>query len=167
MKNNLPSSDNNSEKLKRKEGIRARALGLISKREWTEKILREKLLGIFDLPGDAEMVEEMMAEMVELDLVNDDRFARAYARHLWVGTAKSPRQISNALYEKGISSDVSAVIIRKEITPEEVLVKVKKELRKKLKGESFTKAQVQKAQQSLMRKGYRWSEVEDGIAGLG
>lgn len=78
---------------------RARALDALSAREMTSAQLYEKLCGSFTEQAAAAAV----AEMVELDYVNDERYAEARAHGLLMAR-KSRRAAAQNLRQKGLNS---------------------------------------------------------------
>ena len=78
---------------------RARALDALAGREMTSTQLYERLCGRFTEQAAAAAV----AEMVELDYVNDDRYAEARAHSLLMAR-KSRRAAAQDLRQKGLSS---------------------------------------------------------------
>ena len=78
---------------------RARALDALSAREMTSTQLYERLCARFTEQAAAAAV----AEMVELDYVNDDRYAEARA-HSLLAARKSRRAAAQNLRQKGLSA---------------------------------------------------------------
>lgn len=82
------------------KAARQAALSLLSRREYSRKELREKLLRRF--PPD--VVESALAVLAEQRLQNDERFAESFV-HARRNRGHGPRRIARELSEKGIDRE--------------------------------------------------------------
>lgn len=87
-----------------------KALDIISRREHSEKEIREKLYKKFN---DHKVSELVITSLIEKGLVNDHRFAEMYiiARKR---KGFGPKKIAYELLAKGVSDDISSQALNKE-----------------------------------------------------
>ncbi len=93
------------EELKEKIGCRRaynKALTLLTSRDHSRQELKRKLLRSFD----ENAVEAALDRVQELNLINDERFALAFANELYNKKKMSVFAISRELYAKGIDRDI-------------------------------------------------------------
>lgn len=93
---------------------RARALDALAAREMTSGQLYERLCVRFTEQAAAEAV----AEMVELDYVNDDRYAEAKA-HSLLAARKSRRAAAQNLRQKGLNAQQIEQALESVYAPDE------------------------------------------------
>lgn len=79
------------------------ALNSLDYRDHSEREIRTKLLRKYD----ADCVEEAVRKLVELDLVNDERYAENYARELYEHKKFGKMRIKSELRAKGIATDIA------------------------------------------------------------
>ncbi len=79
------------------------ALNSLDYRDHSEREIRTKLLRKYD----ADCVEEAVRKLVELDLVNDERYAENYARELYEHKKFGKMRIKSELRAKGIAGDIA------------------------------------------------------------
>lgn len=79
------------------------ALNSLDYRDHSEREIRTKLLRKYD----ADCVEETVRKLVELDLVNDERYAENYARELYEHKKFGKMRIKSELRAKGIAADIA------------------------------------------------------------
>lgn len=79
------------------------ALNSLDYRDHSEREIRTKLLRKYD----ADCVEEAVRKLVELDLVNDERYAENYARELYEHKKFGKMRIKSELRAKGIAADIA------------------------------------------------------------
>lgn len=79
------------------------ALNSLDYRDHSEREIRTKLLRKYD----ADCVEEAVRKLVELDLVNDERYADNYARELYEHKKFGKMRIKSELRAKGIAADIA------------------------------------------------------------
>ena len=87
-----------------------KALDIISRREHSEKEIREKLYKKFN---DHKVSELVVTSLIEKGLVNDHRFAEMY---IIVRKRKGfgPKKIAYELLAKGVSDDISSQALNEE-----------------------------------------------------
>ena len=79
------------------------ALNSLDYRDHSEKEIRAKLLR----KHDADYVDEAVEKLIELDLVNDERYAENYARELFERKKFGKMRIKSELRAKGISATIA------------------------------------------------------------
>jgi len=79
------------------------ALNSLDYRDHSEREIRTKLLRKYD----ADCVEAAVRKLVELDLVNDERYAENYARELYEHKKFGKMRIKSELRAKGIAADIA------------------------------------------------------------
>lgn len=79
------------------------ALNSLDYRDHSEREIRTKLLRKYD----ADCVEEAVRKLVELDLVNDERYAENYALELYEHKKFGKMRIKSELRAKGIAADIA------------------------------------------------------------
>lgn len=94
----------------------ARALDLLAARAYSVRDLRRKLVQQEVPPGEADDVVE---RLLAAGLLDDAKYALAYARTKLVGGA-SARRVRQELARKGIAGDVAGAAIEQVIADEEV-----------------------------------------------
>lgn len=79
------------------------ALNSLDYRDHSEREIRTKLLRKYD----ADYVEEAVGKLIDLDLVNDERYAENYARELYKHKKFGKMRIKSELRAKGIAADIA------------------------------------------------------------
>ncbi len=113
-RNRRPRQGEETERCADPAKARARALDALSAREMTSTQLYQQLCLRFTDQAAAAAV----AEMVELDYVNDDRYAETRARGLLLAR-KSRRAAARTLREKGLSSQQIQQALEAVYTPDQ------------------------------------------------
>lgn len=91
------------------------ALNSLDYRDHSEKEIRAKLLR----KHDADYVDEAVEKLIELDLVNDERYAENYARELFERKKFGKMRIKSELRVKGISADIANAAVEELFEEEE------------------------------------------------
>ena len=145
-----------------------RALDLLSARPYTVKQLRRKLIQK-EVP--VEEAEAVIARLLGAGLLDDERYALAYARSKLINQGASARRISQDLARKGVNSELSKQAIAQVVDEEEVDTKavVERVARKKLASMGNLEPVVQRRRlfAFLARKGYELDEIRDVVAEVG
>lgn len=94
------------------------ALRLLNYRERSIKELEERLLEKDYSPP---TINAVIKRLKELDLLNDKKFARLWARSRIRFKPRSAWLISRELREKGIEEEVIQEVVEEELTPEQEL----------------------------------------------
>ncbi len=129
-----------------------KALWLISYRDHSKKELQEKIQRTCDPDAAAEAV----ARMEELGLVNDERFARQYARKLLLEKRMARRAAVFELTRKGIDrATAEAVLEEIDVDPRENIRAVLDKKYRSLQDEKTKR----RAVAALQRLGYGWDDI--------
>ena len=136
---------------------REKALYLLSHRDHTQKELIEKIRKTTD-----EQAAEKAAErMKELGLIDDEAFARRYAKELLFRKKFSRSRTEYELTKKGIDRDLIAELLE-EFEPdpkEQILELVWQKYLHMIKDEKGKKRTVM----ALQRLGYRWEDIRSAL----
>ncbi len=145
-----------------------RALDLLSARPYSIRQLRRKLIQK-EIP--AGEVDAVIERLVAAGLLDDSRYALAYARSKLLGQGASARRIGQDLTRRGVSTEISreaiaSVIDEENVDTRAVLAKV---ARKKLASMGELEPVVLKRRlfAFLARRGYDINEIRDTMAALG
>jgi regulatory protein len=135
------------------EKAKQRAFRLLAMRARSEKELRAKLK---EKGFDESTVEEVAARLRELNYLDDESFARQWARNLAVNKLFGNRRIEASLEEKGISRPLIREVLteaREELTERKAVILL---IRKKLDGSDrkIDDKEKRRLAQSLMGKGF-------------
>ncbi len=145
------------------EKARQKAFRLLARRAQSKKELKEKLL---DRGFEKAVVDRIVKTFTDDGYLNDETFARDWARHLARNRHYGNRRIEMSLAGKGISKDLIAKAIaeaRGEIEEREGIRRV---LRKKLKGRKpsgLDRAEIRRLAQSLALRGYGWPLILEAL----
>jgi len=137
-----------------REKARQRAFRLLALRARSEKELRAKLT---EKGFDGETVDLVVGELYGLKYLDDQSFARQWARNLAVNRLLGNRRIETSLREKGIPADAAReamAAVREEISEAEAVRRI---VRKKTKGRetpAFDDKEKRRLAHSLMGKGF-------------
>ena len=123
------------------------ALNSLDYRDHSEKEIRAKLLR----KHDADYVDEAVEKLIELDLVNDERYAENYARELFERKKFGKMRIKSELRAKGISADIANAAVE-ELFEEEEPDRMNDEVGRK------------KVFSALQRMGYSFSDIREAMS---
>ena len=87
-----------------------KALDIISRREHSEKEIKNKLLKKFDIP---ELIDEVILKLIKNNLINNVRYAEMYV-HVRKRKGFGPKKIQFELMTKGIDDSISSIAITEE-----------------------------------------------------
>ena len=124
-----------SEDLAYEKGLQ-KAYRLLAVRARSERELRTKLK---EKKFDGQVVDRVVARLYELAYLDDEAFARQWARHLAVDKLSGNRRIEMNLQEKGVGRAICEQVlaeIRQEAPEKEAIRQL---IRKKLKGARLQK----------------------------
>ena len=136
-----------------------KALWLISYRSHSKKELFDKLKRGFDEASAQKAVDRME----ELGLINDEEFARLYARKLVNGKKMSVKAAEFELYRKGIDKITAEQVLGElEYDPQTQIIEFITKKYKNINDEKIKR----RAVAALQRKGYSWEEIKQAIESL-
>ena len=134
------------------ESAKKRALRLLEQRDYSRKELIVKLTQKGEPLEDAEAVAD---RMIELGVINDERYSRMLVRH-YAGKGYGTCRIKQELYRHGIHTDLWEEAMEELPSQEEIMDKL---LRSKLRSSDPDQKEIKKATDALLRRGFSWSEV--------
>lgn len=129
---------------------------LLGLKSYSESDIYEKLI---KKGYEHDDVVETIAYMRDIGAVNDDEYARNYANSL-KRRGYGREKIRHSLYVKGIDRDIITLVLRQMAFETEIL---KASIDKKLKGDLSDKDKIRKVAQSLYRKGFSFSEINEAM----
>ena len=136
-----------------------KALWLISYRSHSKKELFDKLKRSFDEASAQKAVDRME----ELGLINDEEFAKLYARKLVNGKKMSVKAAEFELYRKGIDKITAEQGLGElEYDPQTQIIEFITKKYKNINDEKIKR----RAVAALQRKGYSWEEIKQAIESL-
>ena len=136
-----------------------KALWLISYRSHSKKELFDKLKRGFDEASAQKAVDRME----ELGLINDEEFAKLYARKLVNGKKMSVKAAEFELYRKGIDKITAEQVLGElEYDPQTQIIEFITKKYKNIQDEKIKR----RAVAALQRKGYSWEEIRQAIESL-
>lgn len=136
-----------------------KALWLISYRSHSKKELFDKLKRGFDEASAQKAVDRME----ELGLINDEEFAKLYARKLVNGKKMSVKAAEYELYRKGIDKITAEQVLGElEYDPQTQITEFITKKYKNIQDEKIKR----RAVAALQRKGYSWEEIKQAIESL-
>ncbi len=133
-----------------------KALWLISYRNHSEKELFDKLRRDFDEAS----AQKAVSRMAELGLINDEEFAKAYARRLVYGKKLSAKAAEYELLRKGIDKPTAEQVIGE--LDYDAQAQIIDFINRKYKNISDEKIK-RRAVAALQRKGYGWDEIKSAL----
>jgi len=143
------------------------ALSLLSARPYAIKALHRKLIQKEYLAADA---DDAIRRLVDAGLLNDEKFAKQYARSKMLSTGASKRRLTQDLYRKGIKGDIASTAIANVIADEEIntAAVVEQIARKKLAqlGDLEPLVLRRRLFGFLARRGYDVDEIKRVVASL-
>lgn len=137
---------------------RQRALEMLDRRDYSRAELRRKLQekGVDELEA-----ENAVEYLVGLGFVNDLRYAELIVRQ-YAAKGCGARRVREELYRRGIDRETMDAAMETMPEQDEALEKL---LRQKLRG-SLERADVKRATDSLLRKGYSYEEIASALRRL-
>ena len=133
-----------------------RALAMLDRRDYSRAELLKKLVE----KGEDEMEAAAAVErLAELGFVDDARYAPIIVRH-YAAKGYGPRRVRQELQRRGIPKELWDEAMEQMPEQNDTIDRL---LRSRLKSESPDRAELKKAQDFLLRKGYGWEEIKSAI----
>lgn len=145
--------------LRYSEYIRAKekALNLLTYRDHSKKEIYDKLR----LKYSEYVCTKTIEKLIELNLIDDRRFAQRYANELIENKKLSLRGVKSKLYQKGIERDLIDEIIEEiEVNPIEQIIEL---LKTKFAGSLNDEKGIKRVNNSLLRMGYSYSDIKSAF----
>jgi len=131
-----------------------KALGIVSRREHSEKEIKNKLLEKFDAP---EIIEQVVLKLIENNLINDVRFAEMYVL-IRKRKGFGPKKIQFELMARGIDDSISSLVITEEGSWKEAALKAFNKKFKNGASQEFKERNKQKT--FLQNRGFSFEEID-------
>lgn len=138
------------------------ALNSLDYRDHSTREIRQKLMRKFD----AQYVDEAVEKLAELDLINDERYARLYARELFEHKKFGKMRIKSELRARGIATETANEAVDELFDEEEpdnierIVDIIEKKYYNKMNDESGRK----KVFAALTRMGYSFSDIREAMS---
>ena len=138
------------------------ALNSLDYRDHSEKEIRAKLLR----KHDADYVDEAVEKLIELDLVNDERYAENYARELFERKKFGKMRIKSELRAKGISADIANAAVEELFEEEEPdnVQRIVDSIGKRYYNRMNDEVGRKKVFSALQRMGYSFSDIREAMS---
>ena len=138
------------------------ALNSLDYRDHSEKEIRAKLLR----KHDADYVDEAVEKLIELDLVNDERYAENYARELFERKKFGKMRIKSELRAKGISADNANAAVEELFEEEEPdnVQRIVDIIGKRYYNRMNDEVGRKKVFSALQRMGYSFSDIREAMS---
>lgn len=138
------------------------ALNSLDYRDHSEKEIRAKLLR----KHDADYVDEAVEKLIELDLVNDERYAENYARELFERKKFGKMRIKSELRAKGISADIANAAVEELFEEEEPdnVQRIVDIIGKRHYNRMNDEVGRKKVFSALQRMGYSFSDIREAMS---
>lgn len=138
------------------------ALNSLDYRDHSEKEIRAKLLR----KHDANYVDEAVEKLIELDLVNDERYAENYARELFERKKFGKMRIKSELRAKGISADIANAAVEELFEEEEPdnVQRIVDIIGKRYYNRMNDEVGRKKVFSALQRMGYSFSDIREAMS---
>ena len=137
---------------------KARALSLLDKRDYSRKMLIDKITEKAISTADAEEVADWLCS---LGVVDDSRYAGMIVRH-YAAKGYGQRRICEELYRRGIAKELWDAALEEMPESDEAIEKI---LRSKLRG-NYSPESRKKAAAAAQRRGYGWEEIRAAMERL-
>lgn len=134
------------------EQAKARALRILERRDVSRKELIDKLTDKGESPEDAETVADWL---VDLGVIDDERYAAMVVRH-YAAKGYGKARIQNELYRHGVGKELWEGAMEHYPAQEDTIDRL---LRSRLKSADPDRAELKKATDALLRRGFSWSEI--------
>ena len=141
------------------EEARNRALRLLDKRDYSRKMILDKLTEKGISPADAEETAEWLCSM---GLVDDRRYAGLVVRH-YAAKGYGERRVRDELYRRGVPKELWDEALAEMPEQDDTLDRL---IRSKLGGKEPNKDNLSRVSAALQRRGYGWAEIREAIERL-
>lgn len=156
-------SETETEELQRAakgSALKEKALSLLARKPQSRKELERKL-------GEWETSEQeaqaICDRLEELGYLNDASYAAMVARH-YSAKGYGERKLRDELYRRGISRELWDEALEQSYDPAQAIDDF---LAKKLSGREPDRQELKKVSDALARRGYRWSDISEGLRRYG
>ena len=138
------------------------ALNSLDLRDHSVRELRQKLIRKYE----PQHVDSAIERLLELGLLDDERFAANYARMLFEHKKYGRNRIKQELFAKGIASDITNTVLDEIFEAEETdnVERIVDIINKKYYNKMLDENSRQKVFAALMRLGYGYSDIRQAMS---
>ena len=144
----------------RRSGLKEKTIELLARKPMSRREMERKLLS---WEAGEEETAAICDRMEELGFLNDLEYARRLVRHYSV-KGYGPRRLKDELYHRGVPREYWEEALR---LAEDNSAAIDAFLAKKLAGKAFDRKEMKKVADALARRGFSWSEIDEGIRRYG
>ena len=137
------------------EAAKKRALSLVEKRDYSRKMLVDKLT---EKGATDEEAAEVADWLCSLGVIDDERYAGLVVRH-YARKGYGPRRIKEELFRRGIDRELWENSLAQLPDADDTVYHL---LSNKLRGSSAPE-DMERARNYLLRRGYSWEEVRGAL----
>jgi len=134
-----------------------RALAMLDRRDYSAAELRKKLVEKGEDEAEAAAAVE---RLTELGFVDDARYAPLVVRH-YAAKGYGPRRVLQELQARGIPRELWDAAMEQMPVQDDAVDRL---LRSRLKSDAPDRAELKRASDFLLRKGYGWDEIKAAVA---
>lgn len=156
------SNDDAEELQKAAKGsaLKEKALSLLARKPQSRKELEHKLR---EWEASEQETAVICDRLEELGYLNDAAYAAQIARH-YSAKGYGERKLRDELYRRGISRELWEEALTEAQDPSQAIDAF---LAKRFSGHTPDRQELKKASDALARRGYRWSEITEGLRRYG
>ena len=143
----------------RRTGLGQKAMDLLTRRPMSRQELERRLK---EWEADEEETAAICDRMERLGFLDDEQYARQVVRH-YSARGCGQRRLRDELYRRGVPRELWEQALEQAQDPAAAIDAF---LEKKLKG-SRDPGELKKASDALARRGFRWSEISEGLRRCG
>jgi len=138
------------------------AMNSLDYRDHSVREMKIKLLRKFD----EECVNSAIERLIELGLLNDERFAENFARELYEHKKFGKNRIKSELFQRGIASDIINCVLDEIFESEEAdnIERIVDIINRKYYNKMIDENLRQKVFASLVRLGYGYSDIRQAMS---
>ena len=140
--------------------LKEKALSLLARKPQSRKELEHKLR---EWEASEQETEVICDRLEELGYLNDAAYAAQIARH-YSAKGYGERKLRDELYRRGISRELWEEALTEAQDPSQAIDAF---LAKRFFGHTPNRQELKKASDALARRGYRWSEITEGLRRYG
>ena len=144
----------------RRSGLKEKTINLLARKPMSRRELERKLQ---DWEADEAESARICDRMEELGFLNDGEYALRIVRH-YSAKGYGVRKIRDELYRRGVPRDLWDEALEQAESPAACIDAF---LEKKLAGREPDRKELKKLSDALTRRGYSWSDINDGLRRLG
>lgn len=145
---------------------RAKAYHLLSYRQRTHVELSRRL----SKSGfSAHIIDRVMERLIELDMIDDEAYARAFSEARIRSKGYGPRRIRTELYRKGVDSKIIETVLAdayQEKAADVLALEAARKYMRRLEGESDPQKRRSKLTAYLARRGFSFDQMTDAVTEL-